>query len=67
MAVDRRIGQILVDKAPRGPFGLPALDRRNNIGISGGKRASDKSSALHCGPMVIDGRLDMPKADGVVA
>ena len=38
-----------------------------NIGILGGKSTSDECRPHHRGPEVIDGRMDMPKADGVAA
>ena len=37
----------------------------HNIGFLAFKRTSDKSCAHHCGLEEIDGRMDMPKADGV--
>ena len=36
-------------------------------GRCGGMRTSDKSCAQHHDPNEINGRLDMPKADGVAA
>ena len=41
--------------------------RITHIDFSGGKRTRDKSCTQHRGPEEIDGRMDMPKADGMAA
>ena len=67
---ERRIvtNQLRKRDKSRDPCGLHVHGRREgrrNICIVGGQRESDKSCAQHRGPEEIDGRVGLPKFDGV--
>ena len=55
---------------PGNPFRLHFHGRRKgkeNVGISSAKRFSDERCAQHCGLVEVDGRMGVPKGDGMAA